>query len=152
MARELVKKQVDEHEYSFQQFGTKQSLKYLFRLSKIIGKPIALAMASGFVGPAKESVLDNPVKPELLAEAVEALVSQCDENETLDLIESFCGKDSCLCDDKPINFNLHYEGRLDHLFRVLAAALEVQYGNFFGAISGAQSKLHPKNSTLVNRT
>ena len=124
---ELAEKSVDGIKYEFQQFGAKESLKTLMRLSKILGKPIALAL-----GSLGEKVDFSNVKGDLLADAAQALTERLDQDEVLNLIQLLTA-DKVLCEGKKVSFDLHYQGRLDHLFKVLGAALEVQYGNFFGA-------------------
>jgi hypothetical protein len=140
MSMELIKKTIDGHEYEFQKFGAKPALRMLLRLSKIVGKPLALAVSAA---KGEGNLLDRQVDTNVLAMAVEALTNQFDENEVLDIIEELTARDNLLCDGKKVLFNTHYEGRLDHLFKVLAAQLEVQYGNFFGAVLGLRG-LQPR--------
>lgn len=129
---ELKKKIIDGDQYEFTQFGAKKSLRILMKLSKIVGKPLAIA-ATMAKGPG--SILDKEVNPDLIGEAVGALTEKLDEDEVLDLLEELSSRDTVLCNGKKIDFNSHYENRLDHLFKVVAAALEVQYGNFLGAFN-----------------
>lgn len=128
--REYLTKTIDGHEYIFSQFGAKQAVKYMTRLARIAGKPVALALGSLDGGKGKD-VLDRNIKTDVLARALEALTMNLDQDETLALIEGFVGNDAVICDGKRIIFDTHYEGRLGHMFKVLKAALEVQYGNFF---------------------
>ena len=130
--RELIEKTVDGEVYSFSQFGAKKSLRMLIKISKIVGKPLSLAFASA-EGPGKLS--DKTVNPNTLAQAVEALMERMDEDEVISILESLTSGDACLCNGKKVDFNGHYEGNLSHMFKVLKAALEVQYGNFFDALS-----------------
>lgn len=130
--RELVNKKIDGIEYNFGQFGANKSLKLLVRLSKIAGEPLALAFASA---EGTGSLLEKKINPAMLGNAVKVLFDKLDETDALELIQGLTSKDSCLCEGKQIDFNLHYEGRLPHMFKVLYAALEVQYGNFFDALT-----------------
>ena len=130
--KEVVTRQVGEHEYIFSQFGAKKSTKTLIRIAKMVGKPITLAMSSA-VGSG--SILERKIDLSLLSQAVEALTQNLDEDASLKLIEELIGGDAVLCDGKKIDFDTHYQGRLEHMFAVLNAALEVQYGNFFVALS-----------------
>jgi hypothetical protein len=137
MAKELQKRDIDGHTYEFQQYGAKESLKTLIRLSKICGDPIAKAF--GAIDQSDSTpLLERKINLTAISGAIEALTASMDENETTDLIEKLTS-DRVLCDGKKIVFDSHYENRLDHLFRVLYAALEVQYGNFFAAIAGQAS-------------
>lgn len=128
---ELIPRTVDGTEYQFSQFGAKRSLKLLLKLSKIVGKPLAMAVASA---DGSGSLLDKQLNPNMLAQAVEALMERIEESEALEIIETLTSGDGCLCKHQKIVFDLHYEGRLPHMFKVLFAALEVQYGNFFDAL------------------
>jgi len=133
MVREQITKRVDDIPYEFSQFGAERALKLLVRLSKIVGKPLALAVSSA---EGEGSLLKKQVNPNTLALAVEALMERLDESEAVEIIKGLTSGDSCMCQGRRIEFNTHYEGRLPHMFKVLAAALEVQYGNFFDALGG----------------
>ncbi len=145
---EMQKRTVDGDVYEFSQFGTKESLRVLSKLSKILGKPIALGFAAlgtdpkkpepEVEGEQKKSLFDREINKEILAQAIDAFTERLDENEVIDLIETLAGK-NVLCNGKPVIFNSHYEGKIAVLFKVVAAALEVQYGNFFDALSGPRS-------------
>lgn len=128
MATELIDKEVDGQKYEFEQLGAKDSLKTLMKLSKIVGRPFIMSIGAS-QGKGK------PLNTELLAQAAGILFQSLEETETLNIIESLTAK-KALCDGKMINFDSHYSGKIDHLFRVLNAALEVQYGNFFAAVTG----------------
>lgn len=148
MARELVQRKVDGSLYEFEQFGATHSLKILTKLTKLIGEPLTLAFTAMLDGekklgaeveaPAtKKSILDRKINGKMLGEAVKALVDKLDEDEVLSLVQQLCAQ-SLLCDGKKIIFDSHYEGRLGHLFKVLGAALEVQYGDFLGEMFASQ--------------
>lgn len=141
MATELITKQVDEHSYQFEQFGAKEALKVLMRLSKLTGKPFVLALGA-YEGKGK------PLNMAAVSEAASLLFQAMDETETLTLFELLTAK-KVLCDGKNINFDTHYEGRLTHLFKVLQTALEVQYGNFFSAVSEFLSAGKPTAEALT---
>ena len=132
--RELASKEIDGLEYQFEQFGAKKSLKILFRLSKQIGKPLSLLVGS-MSGEKDKKLLDRDIKLDMIAVAIDSLMSNLDSDEVITLMQDLAGDHACICDGKKINFDSHYEGRLPHLFKVLWAAIEVQYGNFFDALS-----------------
>lgn len=130
---ELIPKNVDGIEYQFQKFGTKKSLRILIRLTKFLGKPAA-ALIGAFKG--EGSLVDRELDGDIIATAVSQLVDNMNEDDVLDLVEEITGRDNLLADGKKIVWESHYAGRLDHLFKVLYAGLEVQYGNFIAAIAG----------------
>lgn len=134
MARELIEKRVDGNVYSFQQFNTTKSLKIMSRLSKILLEPITLFFASAGGKASSGNLLDRQLDKDMLGKAVRSLTDRMDEDEVINLIKELTANDNLLVDGKKVDFDTHYEGRLDHLFKVLYAALEVQYGNFLGAL------------------
>jgi hypothetical protein len=150
--RELVAKTIDGRLYEFEQFKTSTAVRVLAKLTKVLGEPLAVAMSSFFkaskgsneaqkldpetgVPISSRRMLDQEVDPNALAKAVGLLIERLDEVDVVDLIEQLVAK-SVLCDHKPVIFEMHYQGDIGHLFRVIAAALEVQYGNFIDAITG----------------
>ncbi len=146
----LEHKSIAGRKYEFQKFGAKKSVKLLTRLLKLVGEPLSIAVGATGGGKLFESNLD----PKILSSAVRVLVDKLDEDEVLDLIEEFTANDNVLCDGVRVNFDNHYEGKLPELFKVLAAALEVQYGNFFGEYIGVTKKgtIKNKNTTLERAT
>jgi hypothetical protein len=126
---------IDGDEYLFTKFGAKKALQVFFKLSAIVGEPMAVAFGS--LEPGKKKVLDADMNMEGIGKAIAVLTSRLDHPDAIQLIETIAGSPACLCNGKQIVFDKHYEGRLDHLLRVVTAAMEVQYGNFFGAILGS---------------
>lgn len=154
--RELVAKEIDGKVYEFEQFRTSVSLRVLAKLTKVLGEPLAMAMSSFFktAKPSNEAqkldpetgvpipskkILDQEIDSNALTKAIGLLIERLDEVDVVDLVEQLAAK-GVLCDHKPIVFDLHYRGDIGHLFKVVAAALEVQYGNFIGAITGPLSQ------------
>lgn len=149
MANELIKKTIDGHDYEFSIFGAKKSIKVLVRLSKILGKPFGLLMGS-FKGPGK--MLEREVDTDLMSLAFSALTDNLDSDEVIDILETLVAGDYILCDGKKVIFDTHYEGRLDHLMKVVMIALEVQYGNFSGAISALRPVKKNHHTMKENQT
>lgn len=130
----MSRQTIDGSVYSFSKFGAKESMRVLTRLFKIVGEPMSLAFTATQGGDPKQSLMDRKMDPEIISKAVRTLAEKLDEDQVLDLIETLTAT-KALCDGKKIVFDLHYEGKLPHLFKVLVAALEVQYGNFFDAFT-----------------
>lgn len=132
-------RKIGEHEYFFSQLGASQSLKLLVRITKIVGEPLGLLIGQ-FAAPKADKQAPREIKEDLIGLAMKSFMNALDENEVLDIIKTLTagtnGNQNVQCDGKNINFDLHYDGRFDHLFEVLKAALEVQYGNFLSAILG----------------
>jgi len=133
VARQLVEKFVDDEKYQISQFGTTESLKVLTRLSKILGPSFSVAIAGSKIEDAK-------AQTEILGKAVGELTSRLDEEEVINLIKKLV--DCCLKGEgSKINFELDFQGRLGHLFKLVKAVLEVQYGNFFQEIGSIADSL-----------
>lgn len=129
MGLELIKKEIDGHRYEFEQFGARQSSVLFIELVKKIGPSFTALFGEISKAPTKEDA--KKLSSSAIGEAVRALLMNIgDAGETVALIEKFIAEKT-LCDGKKINFDSHYQGRLFHQGKVLFAALEVQYGNFF---------------------
>lgn len=156
-AMEMQTREIDGHEYQFARWGAKKSTKILIRLSRILGEPLSLAITSikGDKQTRGKSVLDRDFDMDIIGKAVRSLFERMsDENEVLDLIENLTSGDNVFSDGKKVIFDLHYQDRLGHMAKVLYAALEVQYGNFFGDVIGqfGQFRAAPGASTPENQT
>jgi hypothetical protein len=156
MTRELVQKTVDGRSYEFEQFNTTTALKTLAKLTKIIGEPLMIALGAlgleklapaklvnGVPEPVKKrNLMDtdlNPLNTAVLGKAVAALIDRLDETEVVDLVKRLVSGPGVLCDHKPFQFDDHFIGEPGHLFKVVRAALEAQYGNFLGAVTGGDT-------------
>jgi hypothetical protein len=61
-----------------------------------------------------------------------------DEEEVLDLMEVLIGEGAVTCNGRKVIFDTHYAGQFGHMLKVLAAAVEVQYGNFLDDLYASQ--------------
>ena len=129
----LYEVEVDGLKYEFEKWGAEESLATLLKLSRLVGKPLGQAMAGLSFNEDKTKV---EINFDIAGEAIGALMQNMDEDLSMSLIKKLCSE-KCLCNGAKINFNVHYQDKLDHMFKVVAAALEVQYGNFFVALLGS---------------
>ncbi len=130
--REPVRKIIDGEQYTFCQLPPKKSLKLLTRILKIIGPALGgVVKDAGNISEGNiESILDLDIDPGMI---VSQLCSRLDENDVEYIIDMLLSQ--VLHSGKgevSRVFDEHFGGRLPHLFRVIAAALEVEYGDFFG--------------------
>jgi hypothetical protein len=146
----LYEIEIDKKRYEFEKWGAEMSLATLIKISKIAGKPLGLFLGSMMSGES-DNVLDKKISPDLLSDACEALVSNMDETTTIALIKKL-SSEKILCDGRKINFDMHYQDQLGHLFKVVKTALEVQYGNFFEELLGIVKIQAPikKKSAITN--
>ena len=150
MARETVKKIIGGNEYEFSQYGAKHALRTLLRLGKVMGRPFALGVAAVGEKPTNStSFFDRGIKGEVLAQALEALTNGTTD-EIMDLCTELSSRD-VLCNGRQIDFNSHYEGNLGLMFKVVAAALEVQYGNFFSGLKDLSATTETPFSPISNK-
>lgn len=135
MSRQVVRKVIDDREYDFYPMPPKLAVKVLTRLTKIIGRP--LAELSGLVKGENDldKILDNPMGMAIAARAASALVNNLEEDQVLVTIEQLLGPVHVKTPETqgtiPIQFDVHFEGRIGHLLKVVTAALEVNYSDFF---------------------
>lgn len=127
--RNIVEKQVDSHTYAFTKFETSKGLDILERLIQLVGEPIA--MMGGM--SAEEGVDQNDSS--ILAKAMGALQSGMSKQKTAPLLKDILV--GATCDGKPIGFEIHFAQRYGHLFKVIWAALEVQFGDFLDVLKDA---------------
>lgn len=167
--RNVITKTIDDKSYQFKQFNTTTSLQVLSKLTKLLGEPILLSMkALGIKMPEKpkmgklvnglpepvavkpeeevtgEKLLKKKLDPAMVTAALTGLLDRIEEPGILELVKTFTTVD-VTCDGNPINFDDHFgSGGLEHLFKVVKAAAEAQYGNFLNAVIG------PKATSKVN--
>jgi len=125
---------IDEVHYLATQYPAKQALTLLVRLSKIIGKPLGILTAQ---------TDDENVKKNLIGEAIDALTQRIDADETLNLVEQILKCVSIFDGDtnRPIVFDIDFQGKLGHLFRLLKEILSFQYADFLGDLAAITPKI-----------
>ena len=124
--REPVKKTIDGEQYTFCQLPARKNMKLLTRILKIVGPALGGAVSGGDV----ESIMDLDIDPGAI---ISQLCSRLDENEVEYIIDSLLSQVLCAGKGEVSKvFDQHFGGRLPHMFKVVAAALEVEYGDFFG--------------------
>lgn len=128
---------VDGQDYEFHKWGADDSLDTLIEIAKIVGAPLAQALNELLKTKLEpgESLLDKHMNPELGKLVLDAFANNLDKAVVKRLIKKFCSED-VLCKGAKISFDQHYRDRLVHMFKVVKAGVEVQYGNFFDELKG----------------
>lgn len=141
---------IDERKYEFQKWGAEDSLSVLLTLAKIAGKPLGSAFAAASESK-DETLFDKKMDmTTVIPMILESLTERLDEKIVIPIIKKLASG-NVFCDGVKIeSFSKHYEDRLDHLFRVVKTALEVQYGNFFAALLGSVG-ISKTSQTRINR-
>lgn len=135
-AEGLQQKDIGGHSYEFSKWGAEEATDTLLDIATIVGKPLAAAAGRLDVDAAMERRLELPT--DAISTIIEQLTGQVGLHKKLcmGLIKKLATR-GVLCDGRAINFDSHYQDALPHLLDVVAAALEVQFGNFFGGALGA---------------
>lgn len=122
---------IDGKTYEFSKWGAEDSVDALIDIGGLVGGPIGNAIGSIAGGEG----MDKEFKPEMVGLILESLTKNLSGNKAISkaLIKKMASQD-VMCEGKSINFNDHYSDSLPHLFKVVRAAFEVQYGNFFDAL------------------
>lgn len=140
---------IDDKKYEFQKWGAEEALDALLEIAAITGKPLGMGAAAMFGKDENGGAgLDKQIDTNIIGTIMEALSTQIGANKLI--IKALVKKlssEKVLCDGGPVNFNTHYQDKLAHLFKVVQAGLEVQFGNFFGALLGATGVKLPKGIT-----
>jgi hypothetical protein len=134
----LYEAEIDGVKYEFSKWGADDANDVLLDLASILGKPLGMG-AAAFFGKDRdgEKKLDKTMDPNVIGAIMEALSGQIGANKvTVKALIKKLAAEGVFCNGKPITFNTHYADRLGHQFRVVKTALEVQFGNFFGELTG----------------
>lgn len=127
---------VDGEHYLVHQFPATKAMKMLTRIVKLIGEPVSV-LSDGFNSDAKE----------ILPKAVRALAERLDENvveQTVkDLLRSVFQGGTCVAD----RFDTHFQGRIGHMFKLLAEVLRYQYGDFLAVLAASAPREVAKASS-----
>jgi len=119
---------VDGREYAIGCLMTGPSLKLMTRLAKLL----LPAGAAGLAGSDMSSIkaLTETVS---LPSAMAMVAEKMDEDQVLDMVRTLV-KEVRRADGAPMPFDSYFMGETAHLFKVVAASLEVNYGDFFGVL------------------
>jgi hypothetical protein len=147
--------EIEGQQYSFQKWGADSATDALLDLSGIVAKPLGAGVGALF-GKKKDEDDGEAGKPKTSAENIglimEALLDRVSANKATckALLKKFASE-NVLCDGKKISFDSHYADRMPHMFKVVQAAVEVQFGNFFGEFLGSVGIKMPKTGGITNR-
>jgi hypothetical protein len=142
----LYEENIDGKTYWFEKWGAEDSLDTLLDIAGIAGKPLGMLLGGALSGEGA-SLLDRKFDSDVIGKVMESLFNPANKQTAKALIKKLSSGDKVFCEGvNKLNFNSHYEDKLDHLFKVTKAALEVQYGNFFDALL----KMVPKDKLPKN--
>lgn len=145
--------EIDGENYKVKHFSATRGTRIFARLVKFAGEPVAKFLSAG--KSLKEN--DDTAANAVLGQAISALSSRIDENEVealikdiLDSVQVIDAKSGKLRGVGAEYFDVHFQGRIGHLFKVLGKTVAFQYSDFLGDLAGLQglqdlaSKTEPK--------
>jgi hypothetical protein len=146
--------EIDGRTYEFTKWGAEDAVRILSRLAKIVAEPAGVVvgtLVAGSKGDIKK-LLDMNFSPSMVSDAVRALMMNLDEDVCMNIVKKVAAE-TVLCDGAKItSFNLHYMDKLDHLYDVVRAGMEVQYGNFSTALLARLAAMAPRQrATVLNQ-
>lgn len=131
MAREPQTREINGHTYTVQMLDGSDSWKLLLKLTKMLGPSLGKLVGSGSIN----AIMDMDIgKSGIVAEAIDAFVTNVSEKELGEVIEKF--KKNTLVDNKPLApvFELHFQGDAITIMKWLVFALQAQYEGFSDAL------------------
>lgn len=148
-AQGLYEVVVDELTYEFEKWGAEESYDVLLDLVKLCGEPLGLLVGTFF----GKGEIDEDINPDVFGVVFRGLTAGIGDKALVKTITKKLVANSVLCNGQKVTFNTHYKDRLDHMFRVLWAALEVQYGNFTSAVLAlVRARKPPVDTNLAPAT
>ncbi len=141
---------IDGRTYTVQQLPARIALKALNRLGKVFAPAVAAATAA-FGGDATQAKLDT-LQVDKLGGAIEALFAHLGDADLDFFIATFL--ETALVDGQPLRAQLDvvFMGQIDGLLKLLAFAVEVNFGSFFAGLSGIAQRLAPAKVLSSTRT
>lgn len=152
MAREAVEKTIDDEVYTFHQMDPMTSILTLTKILKITGTSIGKAteqMANSGIENLMDADVDDVVRKMDIGEIVASLCDRLDENEIKQIILAMTSQIHHKGQGEVSKaFNILFKGRIMHLIKVVGAAMEVEYADFFGEGSVLQGFLRQAATNL----
>ncbi len=158
-----IRKTIDGVAFDFFFLSPKVAIKVLARIAKLIGEPLGnvadVVLKGGAGGKVSVAGLLNAdlggLPPDLLSRAVKSLVERLDEGEVIETVDAILEKVHMQGDGdkgtRPLRIETDFGGKIMLMFKVVGAALEVNYGDFFGAgsgLSGALAAAAPRTTSV----
>ena len=134
--REPVEKIIDGERYTFCQLPPKRSLKLMMRILRIVGPTLGVAVdgVKGSVTGAGVDVQSLMAADIDLARIVAVLCERLDQNEVEAIVDDLLSQTIHAGQGEVSRkFDALFGGRLPHLFKVVYAALLVEYSDFLAA-------------------
>lgn len=132
---------LDGEKYKVKHFSATRGTKIFSRLVKFAGEPIAKFLSAGKALKENDDAAANAV----LGQAISALSARIDENEVetlvkdiLDSVQVIDAKSGKLRAVGGEYFDVHFQGRIGHMFKLVGRTVAFQYSDFLGDLAGLQ--------------
>lgn len=132
MGRKAGSHTIDGKVYEITQLSPKAAQRVLVKISKFIGP--ALGDEIGDAATGKSEILDSEVSS-AFGKILPKLFNSLNEADTEAVVEAMLG-----CAGKTYD-SVEFQGNLMHMYRVVYAALEVNYSDFFEGVSGVLKRI-----------
>jgi hypothetical protein len=141
-----IQDKTDFIEYEIRNLNTTKALRILNRLNRLMLAPIGSIISNLDLKNAS-SALDSKLNVE---SACKLLSDNMDEDTVIQTIKELV---SCatLGTGMPIEFDIHFEGRLMHLFRLVTAILKVNYQDFFDGLTALKDTVSKAVAKAVKK-
>lgn len=147
MAKAAKTLKIDSKTYTIQPLDADEGLDLLLELGSIIGEPaIRLALSVKNSLSEKKSLMDVELSADDGAKAIAGLFSRLERGERVQLFKRILATTLADGGSNSVNqdFGVRFMGDYMHLFKVVWATLEVNYGDFLGALAGFGRTLAPQ--------
>jgi len=145
-----IKKIIDGDQYTICLLPTTQGWNLFVKILRFLGVPVGLSMGNNFN---IDMTLDDIFRDFNIGRIVSELCGRINEDETDLIIKTLLSQ--VLIKDKGTAsevFEEHFAGRYKHLLKVVLAAMEVNYADFFGGKLDLQSLLKGRASIKDSAT
>jgi len=122
---------VDKTVYEIHEMAPSKALRILTRIFKLAGIPLGQFASSV---DDNDSLLKKKVDTDLIGKAVEKLAENMDEETVHDTVFELleCVRDKGGLEIDP---DIHFQGKIFHMLKVVKEVLTVNYADFFGGLS-----------------
>jgi hypothetical protein len=141
-----VNRDVDGQTYEFYLMGPKDQIKVMNYMARTVGKPLGAAIKNDPSSAA--DILDTSAS--MIGDFITHLVESVDDDEVIAKIEKILEyvhikKEKGFA---PVKMEADFHGKLSHMFKVVYAALEVNFGDFLAGNGVLVERLKQKFQTM----
>lgn len=134
--------EIDDQKYLVNSLSPTKAWKMGIKLTKMIGEPVAaMARAAGDDGKAAEA----------FQPAVRSLLDNLDPDESMAMIKELLAGVEIQGEQKAMItsavFELHFNGKMGHLLKLVSEVIEFQFADFFAAMGDAIASMTTREKT-----